>query len=118
VEEKIKRSEDHVQFFFLHASPVIRCRQQELHAGRFCDQPLADVIERLCGAGHDLCVIVAPLSYFFMDNWLQQYEYRTTISWYIFAASATGTLAVTLLTVSFQAIKAATANPVRSLRSE
>jgi ABC-type antimicrobial peptide transport system permease subunit len=59
-----------------------------------------------------------PIAYYFMSDWLKQYEYRTEISWWIFAASGCGALVITLLTVSFQSIKAALANPVTSLRSE
>lgn len=64
------------------------------------------------------CLIAAPVAWFFLNQWLQAYEYRTNISWWIFAVSAMGALAITLLTVSFQAIKAALANPVKSLRTE
>jgi putative ABC transport system permease protein len=64
------------------------------------------------------CFIAIPLSFYFMNNWLLQYEYRITISWHIFAIASMGALLVTLLTVSFQAVKAALANPVKSLRSE
>jgi hypothetical protein len=46
------------------------------------------------------------------------YQYHTPISWWIFAATAIGSIALTLLTVSYQSIKAALANPVKSLRSE
>jgi ABC-type antimicrobial peptide transport system permease subunit len=53
-----------------------------------------------------------------MHNWLQGYQYRTEISWWIFAAAGIGALLITILTVSFQAIKAAIANPTTSLRSE
>ncbi len=63
-------------------------------------------------------IIAVPLSYYFMYNWLQNYQYRTELSWWMFAAAGAGTLVVTLLTVSFQAIKAAIANPVKSLRTE
>jgi ABC-type antimicrobial peptide transport system permease subunit len=63
-------------------------------------------------------VIAVPLAYYFMNNWLQNYEYRTELSWWIFAVAGVGALLVTLLTVSFQSIKAAIANPVASLRSE
>jgi putative ABC transport system permease protein len=49
---------------------------------------------------------------------LQQYEYRTTISWWIFAVAISGALMLTLITVSFQAIRAAVSNPVKSLRTE
>lgn len=59
-----------------------------------------------------------PLAWYFMNDWLQKYNYRTDISWWIFAVAAFGALTITLLTVSFQAIKAAMMNPVKSLRSE
>ncbi len=59
-----------------------------------------------------------PISYYFMNDWLAQYEYRTSISWVIFVGAAVGALFITLLTVSYQAIKAAMMNPVSSLRSE
>jgi ABC-type antimicrobial peptide transport system permease subunit len=62
--------------------------------------------------------IASPLAYYFMNGWLQQYSYRTEISWWIFAAAGVGALSITLLTVSFQAIKAALVNPVKSLKSE
>jgi putative ABC transport system permease protein len=63
-------------------------------------------------------VIATPIAYLFMNNWLQKYDYRTNISWWVFAFSGVGVLLITLLTVSFQAIKAALANPVKSLRTE
>jgi putative ABC transport system permease protein len=63
-------------------------------------------------------VISIPLAYYAMSNWLQDYSYRTNITWWIFAATGLGAVAITLVTVSFQAIKAALANPVKSLRSE
>jgi hypothetical protein len=63
-------------------------------------------------------LIAIPIAYYYLDQWLQQYEYRTQISWWIFAFTGIGTLVITLLTVSFQAIKAAMMNPVKSLRSE
>jgi ABC-type antimicrobial peptide transport system permease subunit len=53
-----------------------------------------------------------------MHNWLQGYEYRTTMSWWVFALAGIAALLIALLTVSFQAIKAAIANPVKSLRTE
>jgi len=64
------------------------------------------------------CLIAAPIAYYFMTKWLQKYTYRTEISWWIFAAAGFGALTITLLTVSYQAIKAAMANPVKSLRTE
>ena len=64
------------------------------------------------------CFIAIPLAWYYLNNWLQQYDYRTSISFWIFIASGAGALGITLITVSFQAIKAAIANPVKSLRTE
>ncbi len=63
-------------------------------------------------------LIATPIAYYFMHNWLQNYEYRTTLAWWIFASAGCGALLITLFTVSFQSIKAALANPVKSLRTE
>lgn len=64
------------------------------------------------------CVLAIPLSYYYLSSWLEKYEYRTEISWWIFAVSVLGALAITVLTVSYQSIRAAMINPVKSLRSE
>jgi putative ABC transport system permease protein len=64
------------------------------------------------------CCIAIPIAWYFLHQWLQQYEYRTEISWWVFAAAGFGALFITLLTVSFQAVRAALANPVKSLRTE
>lgn len=64
------------------------------------------------------CFIAAPIAWYFMQHWLLKYEYRTEISWWVFIAAGVGAMIITLLTVSFQAIKAALANPVRSLKTE
>jgi predicted permease len=63
-------------------------------------------------------LLAAPLAYYFSNQWLQQYEYRIEISWWIFAITGMGALTITLLTVSYQSFKAALMNPVNSLRSE
>ena len=63
-------------------------------------------------------LIAVPVAYYFMHNWLQNYQYRAPLSWWIFASAGIGALIVTLLTVSYQAIKTALMNPVKSLRSE
>jgi ABC-type antimicrobial peptide transport system permease subunit len=63
-------------------------------------------------------IIASPIAYYFMHDWLQNYEYRVTISWWVFAITGIGALAITIFTVSFQAIRAAIANPVKSLRTE
>jgi ABC-type antimicrobial peptide transport system permease subunit len=64
------------------------------------------------------CCIAVPIAYHFLGQWLQKYEYRTEINWWIFALAIISALIITLLTVSFQAIKAALTNPVKNLRTE
>ncbi|WP_299118918.1 ABC transporter permease [uncultured Winogradskyella sp.] len=63
-------------------------------------------------------LVASPLAYYVMGQWLQKFSYRTTVGWDVFAIACFGALIITLITVSFQAIKAATANPVKSLRTE
>ncbi|HEV9036054.1 MAG TPA: FtsX-like permease family protein, partial [Puia sp.] len=63
-------------------------------------------------------LVAIPVSWYIMHGWLQQYDYRTSISVWIFVMTAVAALAITLVTVSFQSIRASLANPVRSLRSE
>ncbi|MFC4722794.1 ABC transporter permease [Geojedonia litorea] len=63
-------------------------------------------------------LIATPIAYYAMQQWLQKFAYRADISWWIFLAAALGALTITLITVSFQSIKAATSNPVKSLRTE
>jgi predicted permease len=63
-------------------------------------------------------VIAVPLAWYFMDKWLQDFAYRIDIQWTVFALAGAMAVAVAFLTVSFQSIKAALANPVKSLRSE
>jgi putative ABC transport system permease protein len=63
-------------------------------------------------------LIAIPISYYFLSDWLANYEYRTNIPWWAFVTTGIGALIITLTTVSYQAIKAAMMNPVKSLRSE
>jgi len=63
-------------------------------------------------------LIAIPLGYYFMNNWLMHFQYRATTPWYIFAAAAIGALLITLLTVSWQGIRAGRMNPVTALRTE
>jgi putative ABC transport system permease protein len=62
--------------------------------------------------------LAAPLAWWAMNNWLQSFAYRINISWWVFALAGLGAVFIALITVSFQAIKAALANPVKSLRTE
>jgi putative ABC transport system permease protein len=63
-------------------------------------------------------LIATPLAWMAMDKWLQQFSYRATIGWWIYAAAGALTVLIALLTVSFQAFRAGMANPVKSLRSD
>ncbi|HWD89108.1 MAG TPA: ABC transporter permease [Mucilaginibacter sp.] len=64
------------------------------------------------------CLIAFPVAWYIMHGWLQNYDYRISIHWWIFAAPGVSAMVIALATVSFQAIKAALTNPVKSLRSE
>ena len=64
------------------------------------------------------CVIASPIALYFLHNWLQKYQYHISIGAGVFIASGIAAIIITLFTISFQAIKAALANPVKSLRSE
>ena len=63
-------------------------------------------------------VIAFPLAWWYMSHWLQDFAYRISINWWVFIAAGIGAILVALLTVSFQAIKAAISNPIKSLRTE
>jgi putative ABC transport system permease protein len=63
-------------------------------------------------------VIAFPVAWYAMNNWLQDFAYKTDISWWVFALSTGIVTAIALITISFQSIKAAMGNPVESLRSE
>lgn len=63
-------------------------------------------------------IIAAPIAYYVMQQWVQKFAYRTDISWWIFLAAGMGALIITIITVSFQSIRAAIANPTKSLRTE
>lgn len=64
------------------------------------------------------CFIAMPIFYYFLEQWLLKYEYHTGIAWWMFGVASAGALMITLLTVSFQAIKAARVYPINSLRTE
>ncbi|RYY53430.1 MAG: FtsX-like permease family protein [Chitinophagaceae bacterium] len=64
------------------------------------------------------CLIAAPIAWYYLHNWLANYDYRINISWTVFLFSSLIAVFITIATVSFQAIKAAVTNPVKSLRSE
>jgi putative ABC transport system permease protein len=63
-------------------------------------------------------LIASLLTYFFMKGWLKDFAYRTSISWWMFVLAGALAVFIALATISFQAIRAAVANPVKSLRTE
>ncbi len=63
-------------------------------------------------------VIASPLAWYFMNNWLQDYAYRIHIGWWVFAITGVIAVLIAFMTISFQAVKAAVSNPIKSLRSE
>lgn len=63
-------------------------------------------------------LIATPIAWYYMHQWLQDYAYRINISWWVFAAGGVAAIIIALATISFQAIKAAVANPIKSLRTE
>jgi len=64
------------------------------------------------------CAIAFPLAYYFIDNWLSDYELKITISWWIFGVIGLLTIVLTLLTVGWRSIGVARSNPAKSLRTE
>ncbi|WP_121355029.1 ABC transporter permease [Flavisolibacter nicotianae] len=63
-------------------------------------------------------VIASPIAWFVMNKWLEDFAYRTSIGWWVFATTGVTALVIALITVSFQAVKAALTNPVKNLRTE
>jgi len=63
-------------------------------------------------------VIASPVAWFVMHNWLQNFAYRIGISWWIFVLAGLLAVLVAFLTISFQSVRAAVANPAKSLRTE
>jgi putative ABC transport system permease protein len=63
-------------------------------------------------------IIGAPIAWYLMNKWLEDFAYRIEISWLVFALTGMIAITIALLTISYQAIKAGLANPVKSLRAE
>jgi len=97
-------------------------RTKEIGIRKVLGASVQNVVTMLSGDFLKLVLIAAfiafPLAWWAMNKWLQDFAYPTEINWWIFALAGGVTLIIALITVSFQAIKAAVANPVRSLRSE
>jgi putative ABC transport system permease protein len=63
-------------------------------------------------------LLASPVAWYLMNQWLQDFAYRINIEWWMFALTAVGAIVIALITISFQIIKAAFANPVHNLRVE
>ncbi len=63
-------------------------------------------------------LIASPVAWWLTDHWVRDFAYRTPIAWWVFPLAGTGAILIALITVSFQSIRAAMANPVSNLRSE
>ena len=63
-------------------------------------------------------IIATPFSWYAMTQWLNEYAYRVELHWWVFAIAGTIALMIAVVTISFQAFKAARANPIKSLRTE
>ena len=63
-------------------------------------------------------VIASPIAWYFMNEWLQDFSYKVSISWWLFAVAGVAAVLIALVTISFQSVKAAMTNPVKALRSE
>jgi sterol desaturase/sphingolipid hydroxylase (fatty acid hydroxylase superfamily) len=70
-----------------------------------CGWALANAFQRFCLTGVDCVLHLVPISYYLLNDWLQHYEYRTELSWWVFVAAGLGAIAIALLTVSYQAIR-------------
>jgi len=97
-------------------------RTKEIGIRKVLGASILDIIKLLTGeflllVGIAL-LIALPLSYFWLDNMLQDFAYRISLAWWIFAVAALITIALTLLTVSMQALKAAMANPINAIKTE
>jgi putative ABC transport system permease protein len=63
-------------------------------------------------------LIASPITWYITDQWLQHFAYRIDVEWWVFALAGLASTGIAIITISFQSIKAATVNPVKSLKSE
>lgn len=104
------------------ATYTVEQRSKEIGIRKVLGASVGQVTQMLSGEFVKLvligCLIAFPLSYWAMSKWLEDFAYKTAITWWVFALAGAAALFIALFTVSFQAIKAAIANPVKSLRSD
>jgi putative ABC transport system permease protein len=103
------------------AAFVAEQRTKEIGIRKVLGATVTDIVSMLSGDFVRLVVIAfviaTPVAWYFMHRWLQDFAYRVTIGWWIYGIAGVGAIVIALLTVSVQAMRAATANPVESLRS-
>ncbi|MEO8710566.1 MAG: FtsX-like permease family protein, partial [Parafilimonas sp.] len=104
------------------ASIIIRQRVKEIGVRKVLGASVQGIVT-LVGKEFIKPVLIAfliavPIGWWAMNTWLQEYSYRVRIEWWVFAIAGVAALLITICTISFQAIKAAIANPVKSLRTE
>jgi ABC-type antimicrobial peptide transport system permease subunit len=104
------------------ASIIIRQRVKEIGVRKVLGASISSIFKLVSGEFVKPVIIAfliaVPLCWWAMEAWLQNYSYRVSIHWWVFAVAGIGAFAITICTVSFQSIKAALANPVKSLRTE
>lgn len=97
-------------------------RTKEIGIRKVLGASVAGIVQMLSAEFVKLVLIAAcialPIAWLIMKRWLQNFAYHINIDWRVFAVAGTVALFIALLTVSFQAVKAAIANPVKSLRTE
>lgn len=101
---------------------TIRQRTREIGIRKVLGAPITGIVGLLSSYFLKLVllafIIASPLAWFTMNSWLQDFVYRTEIHWWIFAITAGLAVAITLVTVSFQSVKAALSNPVKAIKTE
>ena len=97
-------------------------RQKEIGIRKVMGASVPAIVRLLSGGFLKLILIAmaiaSPLAWYFMHNWLQDYAYRINIGWWVFAVTGIIAVVIAFVTISFQAVKAAVANPTKSLRAE
>ncbi len=104
------------------ATLTVTRRKKEIGIRKVLGANVGSIVQLLCRDFAKLVIIAAiiafPLAWWFMHDWLKDFAYRVNISWWIFLVAAVIALTIAIITISIQAIKAAMANPVKSLRTE
>jgi putative ABC transport system permease protein len=134
----IYKNEERFQYIFLYFSVLsimltlagvfglvllaLKQRTKELGIRKVLGAGITDIIKLTVKDFIWLIIVAAliatPLTWYYMNGWLQNFAYRISISWWMFAICGLIVFLITISTISFQAIKAAIANPVKSLRAE